>query len=53
MWKIDPKDKLIHKNKHNQIQTHMQNMFVIVDLLYGTQGSRERKRERASKIHKT
>jgi hypothetical protein len=23
MWKIDPKDKHIHKNKHDHIQTHM------------------------------
>jgi hypothetical protein len=22
-WKIDPKDKNIHKNKHDHIQTHM------------------------------
>jgi hypothetical protein len=22
MWKIDPKDKQIHKNKHDNIQTH-------------------------------
>jgi hypothetical protein len=23
MWKIDPKDKHIQKNKHDHIQTHM------------------------------
>jgi hypothetical protein len=23
MWKIDPKDKHIHKNKHNHIQIYM------------------------------
>jgi hypothetical protein len=23
MWKIDPKDKHIHRNKHEHIQTHM------------------------------
>jgi hypothetical protein len=28
MCKIDPKDKHIHKAKHNHIQTHMYNMFV-------------------------
>jgi hypothetical protein len=45
MWKIDPKDKHIHKNKHDHIQTHMQNMFVIVELLYRTWGRKERKKE--------
>jgi hypothetical protein len=44
MWKIDPKD--VHINKHHDhIQTYMKNMFVIVELLYRTQGRRERKRE--------
>jgi hypothetical protein len=43
MWKIDPKDKHIHKNKHDHIQTHMWSMFVIVELLYGIRGRRERK----------
>jgi hypothetical protein len=32
MWKIDPKDKHIHKNKHYHIQNHLQNIFVIVEL---------------------
>jgi hypothetical protein len=45
MWKIDPKDRNVHKNKHDQTQTHMQNKFVIGELLYGTWGRRERKRE--------
>jgi hypothetical protein len=45
MWKTDPKDKHIHKNKHDHIQIHMQNMVVTVELLYGTWGERERKRE--------
>jgi hypothetical protein len=45
MWKIDPKHKHIHKNKHEHVETHMWNMFVIVGLLYGTQGRRERRRE--------
>jgi hypothetical protein len=38
MWKIDPKDKHIHKNKHDHLQTHVENMFVIVELLYVTWG---------------
>jgi hypothetical protein len=37
MWKIDPKDK--HVQKTNMI------IFLIVELLYGTWGKRERKRE--------
>jgi hypothetical protein len=44
-WTIDPKDKHIHKNKHYNIQTHMYNMFVIVELLHGTQAKRESQRE--------
>jgi hypothetical protein len=38
------KDKHIHKNKHDHIQTQMQNMLT-VELLYVTWGKRERKRE--------
>jgi hypothetical protein len=38
-------DKHIHKNKHDYIQTQMQNMFVTVKLLYRTQRKKERKRE--------
>jgi hypothetical protein len=34
--KTDPKDKHIHKNKHYHMETQMQNMFVIVELLYLT-----------------
>jgi hypothetical protein len=45
MWKIDPKKHLHKKNKHDHIQTQMQNMFVNVELLYGTQEKKERKRE--------
>jgi hypothetical protein len=41
----DLKDKQIYKNKHDHIQTHMQKMFVIVELLYGTWEKRERKKE--------
>jgi hypothetical protein len=44
MWKIDPKDKHIPKTKHDHIQTYMQSMFVIVELLYGAR-QRERKRK--------
>jgi hypothetical protein len=36
MWKIDPKDKCIHENNHDHMHIYMQNMFVIVELLYGT-----------------
>jgi hypothetical protein len=36
MWIIDPKDKCIHKNKYDHIHTYMENMLVIVELLYGT-----------------
>jgi hypothetical protein len=38
MWKIDPKDKHTHKEKHDHIHIYIQNMFVIVELLYGTWG---------------
>jgi hypothetical protein len=31
MWKIDPKIN-IQKNKHDHIQTQLQNMFVTVEL---------------------
>jgi hypothetical protein len=33
------------KSKHGGTQTHMKSMFVIVELLHGTQEKRERKRE--------
>jgi hypothetical protein len=39
------KDEHIYKNKHGHTQTQMQNMFVTVELLYGTRGEMERKRE--------
>jgi hypothetical protein len=29
-WKADPKDKLIHKDKHDHTQTQMQNMIIIL-----------------------
>jgi hypothetical protein len=45
MWKMDPKDKHIHKNKHDHVKIQMQNMFVTVELLCGTRGRREKKRE--------
>jgi hypothetical protein len=52
MWKREPKDKHIYKNKQHHIQTYMYSMFVIVELFYGTQGRRERKRERVSTVSK-
>jgi hypothetical protein len=39
------KNEHIHKNKHDHIQTQMKNMFLTVELLYGTLGKRERRRE--------
>jgi hypothetical protein len=38
-------DKHIHKNKHDHIQTQMYKVFVVVELHYGIQGKRERKKE--------
>jgi hypothetical protein len=35
-------DKHIHKNKHNHIHIYIQNTFILVELLYSTQGRRER-----------
>jgi hypothetical protein len=29
MWKIDPKDKHLHKSKHDHIQSHILNMFIV------------------------
>jgi hypothetical protein len=45
MWKIDPKDKHIPKNKHDHIQTQMLSMFLTAETLYGTQGKVQRKRK--------
>jgi hypothetical protein len=42
MWKIDPKDKHILKNKHDHTHIHMYNTLVAVELLHGTQGKRGR-----------
>jgi hypothetical protein len=39
------KDKQIHKNKHDHVPTQMQKMFATVELLYGIQGKKERKRK--------
>jgi hypothetical protein len=39
------KEKQTHKNKHDHTQTQLQIMFVTVELLHGTWGKRERKRE--------
>jgi hypothetical protein len=32
MWKADPNEKCIHKNRHDHIHIYMQNMFVIMDV---------------------
>jgi hypothetical protein len=32
------KDKCTHKNKNSGIQTQMKNMFITVELFYGTWG---------------
>jgi hypothetical protein len=45
MWKTDPKDKHMHKNKHDRKQTYMMNMFVVVELFYGARGRREREKK--------
>jgi hypothetical protein len=45
MWKINLKDKHIYKTKNDYIQTHTENMFVIVELLYRTWGRKKRKKE--------
>jgi hypothetical protein len=44
-WKIDSKDKHIHKDRHDHTQTQMWNMCATVELLNGTRGRRDRKRE--------
>jgi hypothetical protein len=31
MWKIDPNDKDIHKNKQDYMQTYLPNMFLILE----------------------
>jgi hypothetical protein len=36
MWKTNPKDKHRHKNKCDHTQIHMQNMFLMVEIFYGT-----------------
>jgi hypothetical protein len=46
----DPKDKHIHRNKHDHIQNHMWNIFVIVELVYGTWG-KEGKEKRTIEHH--
>jgi hypothetical protein len=53
MWKIDQKDKHIHKTKHDHIHIYIENMFEIVELFYGTRGREEGKEnDRASTIAK-
>jgi hypothetical protein len=44
-WKIDPKNKCIHKYKHDHIDVYRENMFVMEGLFEGTKGRRKRKRE--------
>jgi hypothetical protein len=44
-WKTVPKDKCIHKYKHNHIYIYRENMFSVVGQFNGITGSRERKRE--------
>jgi hypothetical protein len=39
------KDKHMHKNKHDHMQTQILSMFLTLELLYGTQGMRKRKNE--------
>jgi hypothetical protein len=39
------KINIYKKSKHGGTQTHMKNMFVIVELLHGTQEKREGKRK--------
>jgi hypothetical protein len=53
MWKIDPKDKHILKNKHDQIQTLMYNMFATwnYSMELGERGKRK-ENGRASVISK-
>jgi hypothetical protein len=41
MWKIDPKDEHTHKPSMDILQ----NMFAIAEVLYGSQGRKERKEE--------
>jgi hypothetical protein len=43
MWKIVTKEKYVQINDH--AETQMWNRLVIVELLYGSQGKRERQRE--------
>jgi hypothetical protein len=43
MWKIDQKDKHIHKCKYYHIYIERENMFSIVGLFDETKGRRERK----------
>jgi hypothetical protein len=44
MQKVDPKDKHIHKNKHDHIHIYRSNTLVIVESHNRTQGKMERKR---------
>jgi hypothetical protein len=45
VWKIDPKDKCIHKYKHDHVYIYyIESMFVIVRLFEGIRGRERRKR---------
>jgi hypothetical protein len=47
----DSRNKHIHKNKHDHTQSHMKNMFVTVELLYGTrERGKGKENDRASLI---
>jgi hypothetical protein len=41
MWKIDTKDKHMHKKSMITYKLICKKMFIIVELLYGTWGKRE------------
>jgi hypothetical protein len=51
MWKKDPKINIYTKNKHDHVQTQMKNLFVTVELLYGTpERGKGKENDRASVI---
>jgi hypothetical protein len=53
VWKIEPKDKHIQKNKQDNIHIYIQNMFVIVKPCYGTwEGRKGKENDGESKIIK-
>jgi hypothetical protein len=51
MWKIDPKARCIHKNKHDHTRIYVENIFVVVEQLYGTwRGEKGKENDRESTI---